>query len=364
VILAFILYSREFDGWLWPVIGACAGVYLFYRGFRMLRRKRLILNTPTSKVRSAAMGLVEVNGLAVGPYVMNAPITGLPCYYHRSIAWQWKQSGKSKSWQKVADESRHLLFFVDDNTGRLLVNPQGAEMDIHRDFHEEYSTSFLSSGLDVPANVSTFLMRHGVSTDKKIKVEEYCIKPKNALFIVGTLSENPGLRVSADPLVTESGDVLTASVTWGKKTLDAFAGNGGAGIESSLSPQEIIRLTPATKPAKSMDMSQQARISAALMKAGITNPAAWAVAGVERSGLALDTEPKSDPSAAMAAEKFDFNPKTVLMKGVNDPAFFISWKSQRDVLKTLSWKSTLMIWGGPVLTLLCFYILAAEFGWV
>jgi E3 ubiquitin ligase len=361
VILAFILYSRNADGWVWPVFGACAGVYLFYRGFRMLRRKRLILNTPTSKVRSAAMGLVEVNGLAVGPYVMNAPITGLPCYYHRSIAWQWKQSGKSKSWQKVADESRHLLFFVDDNTGRVLVNPQGAEMDIHRDFHEEFSTSFFSSGLDVPANVSTFLMRHGISTDKKIKVEEYCIKPKNALFIVGTLSENPGLRVSPDPVVTEPEDVLTASVTWGKKTLSAFAGNGGADMES-LPAQEIIRLSPATKPAKSMDMSQQARISAALMKAGITNPAAWAVAGVERSGIALDTQPKTDP--AVAVEKFDLNPKTVLMKGANDPAFFISWQSQRDVLKTLSWKSTLMIWGGPVLTLLCFYILAAEFGWL
>jgi hypothetical protein len=343
-------------------MGACAGVYLFYRGFRMLRRKRLILNTPTSKVRSAAMGLVEVNGLAVGPYVMNAPITGLPCYYHRSIAWQWKQSGKSKSWQKVADESRHLLFFVDDNTGRVLVNPQGAEMDIHRDFHEEFSTSFFSSGLDVPANISTFLMRHGVSTDKKIKVEEYCIKPKNALFIVGTLSENPGMRVSPDPIVTEPGDVLAASVTWGKKTLSAFAGNGGSDMESSLGAQEIIRLSPATKLAKSMDMSQQARISAALMKAGITNPAAWAVAGVAPSGVALDTQPKTDP--AVAAENFDLNPKTVLMKGVNDPAFFISWQSQRDVLKTLNWKSTLMIWGGPVITLLCFYILAAEFGWL
>lgn len=364
MILAFILYSRNADGWVWPVFGACVGVYLFYRGFRMLRRKRLILNTPTSKVRSAAIGLVEVNGLAVGPYVMNAPITGLPCYYHRSIAWQWKQSGKNKSWQKVADESRHLLFFVDDNTGRVLVNPQGAEMDIHRDFHEEYSTSLFSSGLDVPANVSIFIMRHGISTDKKIKVEEYCIKPKNALFILGTLSENPGLRVSADPMVTENGDALTASVTWGKKTLSAFAGNGGADMDSPLGAQEIIRLSPATKPAKSMDMSQQAKISAALMKAGITNPAAWAVAGVEGSGIALDTRPESDFAAAMAAENFDLNPKTVLMKGVNDPAFFISWQSQRDVLKTLNWKSTLMIWGGPVLALLCFYILAAEFGWL
>ena len=364
MILTFVLYSREFDGWVWPVIGACAGVYLFYRGFGILRRKRLIQNTPTSKIRSAAMGLVEVNGLAVGPYVMNAPITGFPCYYHRSVAWQLKQSGKNKSWQKVADECRHLPFYLDDNTGRLLINPQGAEMDIHRDFHEEYRTSLFSNSVDMPVNVSTFLMRHGISTDKKIKVEEYCIKPKNALFILGTLSENPGLKVSPDPVVTEHGDVLTASVTWGRKTLSAFAGNVGTDMMPSQGIQEIIRLSPATTPANSTDMSQQAKISAALIKAGITNPAAWAVAGVAPSGLALDTEPKTDPAAAMALENFDLNPKTVLMKGEHDPAFFISWQSQRDVLKTLNWKSALMIWGGPVLTLLCFYILAAEFGWL
>ena len=35
----------------------------------------------------------------------------------------------------------HVPFFLDDNTGRVLVDPQGAEMDIHRDFHEEYSGS-------------------------------------------------------------------------------------------------------------------------------------------------------------------------------------------------------------------------------
>ena len=31
---------------VWAAIGAGAGVYLFYKGFRMLQRKRLILDTP------------------------------------------------------------------------------------------------------------------------------------------------------------------------------------------------------------------------------------------------------------------------------------------------------------------------------
>jgi hypothetical protein len=54
----------------------------------------------------------------------------------------------------------------------------------------------------------------------------------------------------------------------------------------------------------------------------------------------------------------------VLMKGAHSPAFFISWRSQRDVVKSLGWKSALMIWGGPAVTLVCVYILALEFGWL
>jgi hypothetical protein len=69
-------------------------------------------------------------------------------------------------------------------------------------------------------------------------------------------------------------------------------------------------------------------------------------------------------AAATATEQFDLHPPVVLMKGAHDPAFLISWHSQRDVVSSLSWKSTLMIWGGPPLTLLCAYIVAAHFDWL
>ena len=46
----------------------------------------------------------------------------------------------------------------------------------------------------------SFLSRHGISTTNKIKVEEFCIKPKNALFLLGTLDENPGLEVTPQPI--------------------------------------------------------------------------------------------------------------------------------------------------------------------
>jgi hypothetical protein len=76
---------------------------------------------------------------------MLAPITGVPCYYFHTTAWERQQRGKNSEWVKIADESLHVPFFLDDDTGRILVDPQGAEMDIHCDFKDEFSTHLFSS---------------------------------------------------------------------------------------------------------------------------------------------------------------------------------------------------------------------------
>jgi hypothetical protein len=370
--------------WIWALIGFLGGLFLSYRGFRLLQRKRLILNTPTSKIRSAALGLVEVNGLAVGPYTIAAPITAKPCFYYRTKAWEYRQSGKKKEWRLVADENLHVPFYLDDNTGKLLIDPDGADMDIHRDFHEEYSSSILF-GREVPPSVRTFLTRHGVSGDGKIKVEESCIKPKNALFIVGTLDENTGLSVAPNPVPTahSSGATFKVNVSAGiaNKMATAFEHFPGATVTRAMTvtmrdtsgtvQQEIIQLSPNQRTTDSAGMTQQGKIAAALIKAGISNPAAWAVAGVNASPSSLKLAMGTAAAQALGAapqvttsstEGFDPRPKVVLKKGENNPTFLISWRSEREVVQAMGWKSLAYIWGGPLLMLLSVYVLLAQFG--
>jgi hypothetical protein len=113
-------------------------------------------------------------------------------------------------------------------------------------------------------------------------------------------------------------------------------------------------------------MTQQQKIAAALSKAGMSAQAGWNVALVSTAtASACAAKPAVAVEARPAAEDvgaFDLHPPVVLMKGSHDPAFFISWRSQRDVVASLGWKSSLMIWGGPALTILCVYILLAHFG--
>ncbi len=319
------------------------------------------------------MGLIEVNGLAAGPYTLKAPITGVPCYFYRTIAWQMKRTGKNEHWEKVADESLHVPFYLNDNTGTLLVDPQGAEMDIHRDFCELYSNSIFSGNIGVPGAVAGFLGRHAVDCDKKTKVEEFSIKPKNCLFILGTLSQNHGVAVSGTPvrtLVTNLPRVSSGAPLLSFQPAFSSTRETGNGTVEGASPAEVVRLQGSRDSGGSSGMTQQGKVASALLRAGITNPTAWAAAGVmDISGPTSNPVSSSTNSAISgsgaavrtAPEPFDLHPATVLMQGARDTAFYISWRSQRDVVKSLGWKSALMIWGGPALTVLSFYIFATFF---
>lgn len=337
------------------LVGIGGGLYLFFRGFHLLARKRLLLNTPTSKIRSASMGLVEVSGLATGPYTLPAPITGRACYLYRTTAWQQHESGKNRDWVKVAEETLHVPFFLDDNTGKLLVEPRGAELDLHRDFREEYGASLFSTRDQVPLEVSKFLERHGVTPSRHIRIEECAIKPKNALFIVGTLADNPGYSARPFPLFNQD------------TRLDRPMDNRTARPRPSEPAPEIVRLSDGAAPSTTAEMTQQAKIAAALNKAGIQNPEAWTTAGVPHPAVAVQQTPQltqvsvSESTSGIPKENSDFElkPPVILMKGENNPAFLISWRSQQAFVRSLAWKSAAMVWGGGALTLFGLYVLLA-----
>jgi E3 Ubiquitin ligase len=351
---------------IWCVIGFCAGIALFLYGFRLLQRRRLILEIPFSKIRSASIGMIEVSGLATGPYTMIAPITARPCYYYRTLIWEWKQRGKSKHWVKIAGECMHVPFFVDDNTGRVLIDPRGADLDLHRDFEQEFCDSFFSTKELAPENVRTFLARHGVVTNNKIKVEEFCIKPKNALFILGTLAENRDVEVTRQPigedLQISSVSLGTFSLSIRPMSLSSTADRGELAVvtQPDLGSHEVVRLPSAAGPCNTSEMTQQQKIAAALVRAGISNPNAWSAAGLP-SDSALPVQVFSEPAwlsnGQSSPSHFDLRPPVVLKKGENNQTFLISFRSRQELGRILGWKSTLMIWGGPILALLSLYAL-------
>lgn len=361
----------------WAGVGAIVGVVLFVRGFQMLRFKRLIMNTPASKIRSASMGLVEISGLAKGPSTIPAGLTGEACYYYRAIAWQLRQSGKNREWKQVANESLYVPFFIKDVTGQLLIDPEGADFDIERNFKDEFDTSFFSSNRDVPENIASFLTRNGVSFTESTRVEEYCIKPDHPLFIFGTLCTD------TDPLTWSPVPHLGSGTSLHAKF--NFLGSGGGalgwlGLSSSVNvslSSGTIRTTaiPAIAQAMATPASTVSQPASVWSEVSMDEVAAGkrlaAVAHAENARIDAATvaapdldSPADSPFASGKSESApNSHPSTCLGKGASGDPFMISWRSQRDVVQSLAWKSALCIWGGPALTFVCLYVLALCLGW-
>jgi hypothetical protein len=99
-------------------------------GLRKLREKRLIENISTSTVRAAAMGLVELSGQALARQVQKSPISQRDCCWWNCQVQEYRSSGKSSRWVTIKQIGSTDLFYLNDPTGSVLVNPFGADIRV------------------------------------------------------------------------------------------------------------------------------------------------------------------------------------------------------------------------------------------
>ena len=108
--------------------GAMAlGLFCLVRGVELGARKRLIENTPTSRVRSMSMGFVELVGKARRKYELKVPFFFSDCVFYRYAIQRKGNTGWGNRWTVVEEgQSGPVPFLLEDDTGRVLVDPEGA----------------------------------------------------------------------------------------------------------------------------------------------------------------------------------------------------------------------------------------------
>jgi hypothetical protein len=113
--------------WTGAIFAALLGGWLLRQGRNALWRLRLIVDTPTARIRSAPQGYVELRGRAAPLRgLLTARLTGKPCVWYRWRIEQYKQSGRSGRWVLLEHGSAECAFLVDDGTGAAEVLPAGA----------------------------------------------------------------------------------------------------------------------------------------------------------------------------------------------------------------------------------------------
>lgn len=109
------------------VLAALAGGAALFFAHRAWRRARLVEDTPTSLVRSAAQGYVRLEGsaqLMPGEPVL-APLSRRPCVWWR---YRIEERDRRNRWQQLETDTSSAHFELADTTGVVLVDPEGAEL--------------------------------------------------------------------------------------------------------------------------------------------------------------------------------------------------------------------------------------------
>jgi hypothetical protein len=118
--------------WTGTLFAALFGAWLLRQGRHALWRLRLIVDTPTARIRSAPQGYVELRGLAAPLRgMLAARLTGKPCVWYRWRIEQYKRSGRSGHWVTLEHGSAECAFLIDDGTGQAEVAPEGAFLHCH-----------------------------------------------------------------------------------------------------------------------------------------------------------------------------------------------------------------------------------------
>ncbi len=94
-IISWAQLSPTDQFWFYTGPLIAAAVVAFIYAYKFFYRKRLIEDTPTSRIRSAAQGYVELDGqsqLMDGPTIV-APLSGKPCTWYSFTVEEKRQTG-------------------------------------------------------------------------------------------------------------------------------------------------------------------------------------------------------------------------------------------------------------------------------
>ena len=122
LLVGIKLHSRT--GWLW-CLGLMALVSLF-AWYSALRRLRVISDTPTSRIGSAAQGYVELIGRGrSGAIPSISKLRCLPCLWYR---WKVEERNSKNEWRTLDKGESSDYFVLRDDSGECVVDPEQAEI--------------------------------------------------------------------------------------------------------------------------------------------------------------------------------------------------------------------------------------------
>jgi hypothetical protein len=232
----------------------------------------VLADTPEIPIRSMAMGLVEIHGKATGQQTVLSPVTKTPCLFYKVDIERWVSDKSGGHWSHAATHGDGVGFYLEDATGKVLVDAHGAEYDLIQTAKREigrsvgaslgrlfggtrdssqatgswvsesdllnYVASVVSSAhstfsLDAASLLSGLgrgSLALGMGSERRYRLSEYCILPEHWYDVTGTCVENPAPQDEHDRNVIVKGqNEPTFLISWrGEKEIKSTLRNRAA----------------------------------------------------------------------------------------------------------------------------------------
>lgn len=283
------------------VVGLGAGVFLFFKGFRVYREYRILEDTPEVPIRSVAMGLVHIHGKARGGHLVPSPVSKTPCFFYKVDIDMWKTNSKGGgSWTHYKTVASGVPFYLEDSSGKVLMDAHGAEYDLIQTVKRETGRG-LGSGLarlfsDKP---DPALMTGALVTDDElISYAQSAVSTGGGASVLGSVRQ------------------LTIGVSWNMNL-----GGGGSGSSS-----RRYRFTECC-----------------------ILPDHW----YDVTGTCVENPAPQDE-----------HDRNMIRKGENEPTFLISWRAEKEIERMLRNRAALYVFGGAALSVVCLGGLLFRLGWL
>jgi hypothetical protein len=323
------------------LLGTGAGVWIFFKGFRVFREFKIVADTPRMPIRSLPMGLVQVRGQALTDQLIPSPITHTPCCFYQ-IKIERYETGEHGGWKHHRTDMDGAKFYVQDKTGKVLVDSYSAEYDLPE------SPPRIVDGAHVAP-----LMGTGASDQELLQY----VQRAGVNQLAGKMEHWLESKGPLDDPKHEQGRQTLLEI--------ARAMSGGANIPRTI-PGTLIEKIMASPPLA--DPQKEAQRQTFLQQLHDTGsipmpPVSVSVSSATgryrlRESLILPGQEYHVTGTCVEnPDARDAHDRNMIVLGKNEKTFLISWKAEQEVQHGLRKRALGMVFGGAALAIVCFALL-------
>jgi hypothetical protein len=334
------------------LLGTGAGLWIFFKGFRVFREFKIVADTPRMPIRSLAMGLVQIRGTAQTDQLIPSPITHTPCcFYQVKIEHYKTDSHGSGSWTHYRTDMDGAKFYLQDQTGKVVIDSYAAEYDLAASPPRIVDSNHVGPALGTGASDQELLQY----------VEKAGVRQ-----LAGTVEHWLADKGPLDDPKREQGRQALLEIA--RMIPNAMA--GGAAVRGNVPAvlvEKIMASHPLDDPVKEQQRQnflQQIRETGTvpMPSISVSMSAATGRYRLHEYLILPGQEYHITGTCVENPEASDPHNRNLIVKGRNEKTFLISCRPEQDLQQGLRQRALGMVFGGAALALFCLALLLWHLG--